>query len=721
MKKTWILGFLFALILSVLTTGIASAAPAAPGDFTITQPDGSTFSARQWGDEWNNGKETLDGYTIMQEKDGWWVYAAAGEDGLLAPALLNEKRMVVGLVDPPQIALHQRPAASPDSPMRKNTALTANGLHSQAIGNQPVLVLLASFSNRAGSYSAADFAGKMFGPTLSVKDYYQQASFNQLNLVPAAENSGTPNDGVIGWINLGYAHPNSRGSINNATYQVVKDALIAANSMINYASFDTNNDGAISKNELHIIVITAGYEASYGNETPAMWGHNWNLDDITPPVLDGKRLGDSTYNGGYSMFGETHSDHIASIGIMVHELGHDIDWPDLYDVDGSSEGVGSWSIMGSGSWNTVLYSYDGDVPALPDAFLKWYQGWIMPTPVNGVLTDHPIPQADANPSAFLFGSNPGGVDWDFTNHSGSGEYFLVENRQQSGFDEGLPGCGLLVWHVNERAMEDNYANASDKMPLVKLVQADGYDDLRTGSNRGDAGDPYPGSYGNTAFSQSSWPDSLFYNGSKSFVSMTNIDSGCKPNSTATLEYNPNRVFIPSVQSQGSSTSIIRNGNFEAGYNGDWIDYSSSNKNLLQQSLPGAITPHGGSWAAWMGQGINEYTRLVQQNINLTGVRYLKYWYFISSDDVCNYDFAWLSVNGKEIKQYDLCKNKNTNSWKMETIDLSQYMGKTVTLTFEVYVDGTLASNFILDDISVSATLTSLSPQDEGKIDYSKDQ
>jgi M6 family metalloprotease-like protein len=78
-------------------------------------------------------------------------------------------------------------------------------------------------------------------------------------------------------------------------------------------------------------------------------GASLELECVTPPTLDGKVLGDSGHNGGYAQFGEIHLDHQATIGIMVHELGHDITWPDLYDTDGSSDGVGVWSIMGSGS------------------------------------------------------------------------------------------------------------------------------------------------------------------------------------------------------------------------------------------------------------------------------------------------------------------------------------------------------------------------------------
>ena len=65
---------------------------------------------------------------------------------------------------------------------------------------------------------------------------------------------------------------------------------------------------------------------------------------------------------------------------MAHEIGHDINWPDLYDVDYTSSGVGYWSLMASGSWSDAG-GEPGSSPSLPDAWSRWYQGWVTPTTV----------------------------------------------------------------------------------------------------------------------------------------------------------------------------------------------------------------------------------------------------------------------------------------------------------------------------------------------------
>ena len=56
----------------------------------------------------------------------------------------------------------------------------------------------------------------------------------------------------------------------------------------------------------------------------------------------------------------------AKIGVCAHELGHLLfGFPDLYDTDDTSEGIGNWCLMAGGSWNG-----GGDVPAHPSAWCK---------------------------------------------------------------------------------------------------------------------------------------------------------------------------------------------------------------------------------------------------------------------------------------------------------------------------------------------------------------
>ncbi len=310
--------------------------------------------------------------------------------------------------------------------------------------------------------------------------------------------------------------------------------------------------------------------------------------------LDGKILGNPLYGGGYAQFGEIHKDHPATIGIIAHELGHDLTWPDLYDTDYSSEGVGDWSIMGGGSWNKTLGGYAGNSPAFPDAFLKWYQGWITPTAISGIQPGTVINQAETNPQAYILGTNPGGVNWNFGVASGVGEYFLVENRQLTGYDVGLPGCGLIITHIDELVTSGNGTNDNEFHPLVKIIEADGLNELQSGDDRGDSGDPFPGSTNNQSFNFNSTPSSRLYNNSDSLAAVSTI-SPCNSAMTATLTYGSvpmnNKVFLPLIQNgtpPAPGIDPIRNGSFEAGRDGNWTESSTGEYDLVTTIFPESL-------------------------------------------------------------------------------------------------------------------------------------
>jgi immune inhibitor A len=108
----------------------------------------------------------------------------------------------------------------------------------------------------------------------------------------------------------------------------------------------------------------------------------------------------------------------------------------------------------------------------------------------------------------------------------SEEYFLIENRHSSGFDEYLPGSGLLIWHIDDAV----WNNADEDHLRVKLIQADGLSHLKGNWGHGDAGDPFPGFAAVSAFNMVSNPSSKAYSGADTYVSVTNIPASA-PNMT----------------------------------------------------------------------------------------------------------------------------------------------------------------------------------------------
>jgi M6 family metalloprotease-like protein len=556
--------FALALLAAIPPVVKVVAAPPAPIELPITQPDGSVIQVRQWGDEWQHGYETTDGYTLIQDSSsGTWLYAARQSDGSLAAAQSAEgAALVAGRDNPGQLARHARPAPSLRAlaqQQARESELTAASFTGNQ-GTQPVLVVLVYFNNRSYTYPAADFQQKFFGAgTKSVQEFYGVASHHHLTMSAASETYGA-NDGIVGWVQLPQSHPNDTNQGPQLVYNALSNS--AVNNVVNFAAFDSNNDGYISNSELHIILVVAGYEDSYADHSgPGMWAHQFSLSEAgLSLMLDGKWIGDADHDGGYALFGEIHgagttsstnplyNDHEATMGVMAHEMGHTLAWPDLYDVSNLSEGVGDWSIMGGGSWNGL--TYPGDTPALPDAWSKYYQRWITPTQaVSG--HSYSLVDAASNPSALLVGSNPGGVDWVFQNNSGSGDYFLVENREQASasFDQALPGCGLLIWHIDESVTSSNQANGDRDHPLVRLMQADGTNDLYMALNRGDEGDPFPGLSNNTEFSYFTNPNSRLYHPTATGDRMRMNTAGCA--SSMSLAYDITQtaiqqVFLPAV-------------------------------------------------------------------------------------------------------------------------------------------------------------------------------
>jgi immune inhibitor A len=195
------------------------------------------------------------------------------------------------------------------------------------------------------------------------------------------------------------------------------------------------------------------------------------------------------------------------IGVCCHELGHLLfGWPDLYDIDDSSEGLGRWCLMGAGSWNG-----GGDVPAHPSAWCKAKQDWVTVTNVttNGLVSIDDVKTGHEVLRVWKDGA-------------GGDEYFLVENRQATQYDRELPAGGLLVYHVDD-AMT---TNADETHYLVGLVEADGRRDLVTATNRGDAGDPFPGTGDTRTIDATTNPHTHTYAGLDSGISISEIsDSG----------------------------------------------------------------------------------------------------------------------------------------------------------------------------------------------------
>ena len=401
-----------------------------------------------------------------------------------------------------------------------------------------VLVILVEFNDQGAAGSTeADWEDALFGTSGSVQDYYDEVSYGQLLMSPALETFGTPDNGIIGWLALGYDHPNTGSNTGIANQNLTKNALIAADPYIDFASYDTNSSGAVEVSELSVVVIAAGYERSYSSSyTPNVWGHRWSLSfPVAAPLLDGVLVSAGPSGGGYMQYGEWHQStasngHMATIGIMAHEMGHDLGLPDLYDVDGGSEGIGKWGLMGSGSWGSAG-GWSGSSPSHMCAWSKEFLGYLTPTVVISG-TGLSLPDVATNPTVFRVNT----VDPD--------EYFLIENRQPVGFDQGLPigAGGLLICHIDNLvgSLILNNVNTNETHKRVDVEEAEdgavGYSEMDDEYNRGDQQDLfYNGNV--TQFDDATTPDAMLYGGFYSGIGITNVSAPGNP-MTLDLTYTP---------------------------------------------------------------------------------------------------------------------------------------------------------------------------------------
>lgn len=364
-------------------------------------------------------------------------------------------------------------------------------------GTLRVIVVLVQFSDRAFGSTSAHFNDLFFStgvmPNGSVAEYFRDVTGGLVDIAGEVVGPFTLPQTLAWYANGNFGIGRPTGTVRANI--MAQDAASAANASVNFGPYDNDGNGFVDA----FIVVHAGSGGEQTGNPGDIWSHKYILP--APMAADGKQI------YGYLTIPED-----AKLGVCAHELGHLLfGFPDLYDTDDSSEGIGNWCLMAGGSWTG-----GGDIPAHPSAWCKVNQGWVTVNNVTGSGTLS-IPDVKTSRSVSRL----------WKNGAGGNEYFLLENRQRTGFDARLPADGLLIWHIDEAQP----GNTDENHYKVALVQADNLRDMELDRNRGDAGDPYPGSAGNTGFTGSSSPNSNSYANQPTCVSVTQI-SASGPTMTA---------------------------------------------------------------------------------------------------------------------------------------------------------------------------------------------
>lgn len=147
---------------------------------------------------------------------------------------------------------------------------------------------------------------------------------------------------------------------------------------------------------------------------------------------------------------------------------------------------------------------------------------------------------------------------------------------------------------------------------------------------------------------------------------------------------------------------LLNGDFEAGQGSGWSEYSLQSQSLLIHSDVATVAAHSGTALAKLG-GARSEVALVEQRVTISAdAPLLQFWIQIQSGDDCGYDFGGVVVNDTVVNQFDLCRSGVTPEWQRRQVDLSDYIGKTVTLEIRAETDGFLDSVLYVDDVALVA-------------------
>ena len=471
------------LCMMMMVSAVALAIPAKPGlTRKIQLSDGTSITARLTGDEhahyWlgDDGKA----YTLTDDKAQQIDVEAIKSRASVRRQQSNARRVK-------RLAPRRVGEVGGITGQKKGLIILVNfsDVSFKSANNNALYQRIANEEN----FSYGNFKGSMY-------DYFKKQSLGKFELT----------FDVIGPVEVSQtqAYYGSNDSQGNDKYpaKMVIEALKLADSQVNYADYDWDGDGEVEQ----VYVVYAGKGEADGGAATTIWPHEWELssaayygDGSGAQTLDGVKI--DTYACGGELDGQTGS--IAGIGTMCHEFSHCLGYPDFYDTDYSGgQGMGYWDLMDGGSYNG-----DGYQPAGYTSYERWVAGWAEPEELTATKQVSNMPDLQTSGKSYII-YNPGNKN----------EYYLLENRQQTGWDAGIPGAGLLILHVDysASAWSGNTPNDDPSHPRMTWIAADNkyqyetYQGSKYYTVDGMANDPFP--YGSVnAFNKSTTPAAQLYN------------------------------------------------------------------------------------------------------------------------------------------------------------------------------------------------------------------
>lgn len=398
-------------------------------------------------------------------------------------------------------------------------------------GRYIVPVIPVAYGDTPVNYPVSEFREVLFGATppagrpYTLKSYYEELSRGRIEMdgvvfdpVPHTETAAFITDGCNGVTIPGRTacpRPDNQNRMGRMLLATLDSISLAPGGDTIWSQFDNDGPDGLpnSGDDDGVVDFVTFLQPQVGGEctnSTGIWSHRyvisaWNngspyvtrtprRDALGNPI-PGQFLQVLDYTIQSQLGGATGcaSGAIMPVGTVAHETGHAFGLPDLYDTSNLTFGVGDWSLMGFGNQVTQFS------PSSYDPWSLFELGWITVALLeeNATVTTRSRVLSD---TVFLARAA-----------LANRQFVLIENRQAVGSDTAqmnpalitrrkMPG--LLIWYVDELKIlagwNSNTVN-SGAGHGVSLLQADGLNDLRGRRNRGDPGDPFPGSTGKTRF------------------------------------------------------------------------------------------------------------------------------------------------------------------------------------------------------------------------------
>ena len=453
MRKIGLLILLCAVVCAVW------AVPARKGGIVTTQPDGSQITVYQYGDEHFHWMTNEKGEWLKMDNDGFYrVTEALSAEQVEARRVASSKRAAM--------------AAYPLNVAPRGLVILVNFTDVAFTTEKAEMDSMLTAVNYTRNYSYT-YRGKQYNIRSqgSARQYFEDVSFGQYN----------PHFDVVGPVTISkehsyYGENNSKGRDSKPEYMIEEACKLADTECnVDFSQYDNDGDGYVD----FVFVIYAGYGEADGGASTTIWPHAWNLlqaagrmCEVDDKIVDLYACGNELDN-----YSKTHT----GIGTFCHEFSHVLGLPDLYVTNTASHTtMNEWDIMDYGPYNN-----EGNTPPAYSAYERFFLGWLQPRLItepenitleelNSSNTALMITEGD---SANLIGNDPNPTT-----------FYMLENRQKEGWDEHLPGHGMMLTKIQynyNRWYQNTVNNSSSKMG-VDLVEANG-----KASNSGKATDLFP--------------------------------------------------------------------------------------------------------------------------------------------------------------------------------------------------------------------------------------